>query len=305
LPARDDKGPFVLCAGIAVLDEVFRVVKMPARDTKVEASEYVTVSGGCAANAAVAIARLGGRAGFAGPLGDDETAQRVLAGLAREQVDCAGCVRKHGMRTSVSAIIVDEGGARTIATYTDRQLMAVAPADAATLVAQADMVLVDNRRPHFVAPICAAARMRGIPIVLDADKATNVSDELLQAATHVIFSAESLRATMATDDLGAALSHVDRSLKKFVAVTNGPGDILWCDGGSVNAMPVFKVHAVDTLAAGDVFHGAFALALAEGQGVTDALRFAAAAAAVKCQRFGGSATAPSRVEVEALLAKQR
>lgn len=296
-----NSAPRILCAGIVVLDEVFRVARTPARDTKVEASEYVTVGGGCAANAAVAIARLGGRASFAGPLGDDDTAARILANLARDHVDCAGCVRVPGARSSVSAILVDDAGARTIATYTDRQLMLVAPADAAALVAPADAVLIDNRRPRFVEPVCEAARARNIPVVLDADKATQPGDALLAGATHVIFSGESLRATTAMDDLAAALAQVHGALRRFVAVTNGANDILWCDGGAINAVPAFKIEAVDTLAAGDVFHGAFALALAEGAGPAPALRLAAAAAAVKCQRFGGSATAPTRDQVAAFL----
>ncbi len=77
----------IFCAGIAVLDEVFRVATVPAQDTKVESSDYVTIGGGCARNAATAINRLGGDAAFAGPLGDDDTAARVLAFLAHEKID--------------------------------------------------------------------------------------------------------------------------------------------------------------------------------------------------------------------------
>ncbi len=78
MAALDRKGPRILCAGIAVLDEVFRVAQVPPTDSKADASAYVSVSGGCAANAAIAIARLGGRASFAGPLGDDAAAERIL-----------------------------------------------------------------------------------------------------------------------------------------------------------------------------------------------------------------------------------
>ena len=67
-------------------------------------------------------------------------------------------------------------------------------------------------------------------------------------------------------------------------------------------MSAFPIQPIDTLAAGDVFHGAFALALAEGRGETEAMRFAAAAAAIKCTRFGGITGAPGRAEAEAFLA---
>src|SRR5215472_4987649 len=73
----------ILCAGIAVLDEVFRVSAFPMPDTKVQASEFITIGGGNAANAAVAIARLGGKASFAAPLGDDAVADRLIESLQR------------------------------------------------------------------------------------------------------------------------------------------------------------------------------------------------------------------------------
>jgi sugar/nucleoside kinase (ribokinase family) len=291
----------IFCAGIAVLDEVFRVASVPAQDSKVDSSDYLTIGGGCAPNAAIAISRLGGEAVFAGPVGDDDTADRVLAFLAQEKIDIRGCVKVAGGRTSVSAILIDDIGARTIATYSDKKLLSAVPANADALVADADGVLIDNRRPNFVAPICAAARKRGLPVVLDADKATKLDDPLLFAATHVIFSSESLRGTTGCDGLVQGFDLARQKLKQFVAVTDGPNGGLWCDGGEVKTYPAFKVDTVDTLGSGDIFHGAFALALLEGKALPKALRFASAAAAVKAMRFGGSASAPTRDEVEKLL----
>ena len=77
-------------------------------------------------------------------------------------------------------------------------------------------------------------------------------------------------------------------------MTNGPDDVLWLEGRALRRSPVFAVAAVDTLGAGDVFHGAFTLALAEGRDLAGAMRFAAAAAGLKCTRVGGSAGAPTR-----------
>ncbi len=143
--------PHILCAGIAVLDEVFRVRTLPPPDGKVEASEFITIGGGCAANAAVAIARLGGKVTFAaplgGPAGDDAIGDRVLSGLEREGIDCAPCMRVPGGRTPVSGIFIDDRGERTIATYRDAAIAATAPADPDAAVAAADVVLADNRFP--------------------------------------------------------------------------------------------------------------------------------------------------------------
>ncbi len=296
----------ILCAGIIVLDIVFRVEEIPRPDTKVESTEFFIVNGGCAANAAVAIARLGGRAMLAGPLGgpagEDDNGDRVLAALAREAIDTSGCQRIDGLSTGLSAIFLDASGQRTIVTYRDRRIALVKPRDPRALVESADLVLVDNRFPRFVQPICEAARPRGLRIVLDADKATIEDDPLFQIATHVVFSAECLMATTRQCDLAAGLRTIGRRTDAFIAVSDGPNDILFLEGDSVRRVPVFDIRAVDTLGAGDVLHGGFALALAEGQSEVAALRFGAAVASLKCARLGGSAGAPTRTEVEALLA---
>jgi sulfofructose kinase len=304
----DQSGPRILCTGIAVLDEVFRVDKFPAPDGKVQASEFLAVGGGCAANAAIAIARLGGRAQFAGPLGGppggEPISDRILAWLARDGVDCDGCVRLDGVASAISAIFVNAQGERTIATYRDHRLDAVTPHDAGALVAGTDAVLADNRFPNFALPICRAALRRGVPVVLDADKPARPDDPLFSACSHIVFSAEGLRATMGMDDLAAALRTFGEATNAFLAVTKGPDPVLWRDDGdAICELPVFRISAIDTLAAGDVFHGGFALALIEGREITDALRFAAAAAAVKCTRFGGSAAAPTRAEVDDFVAR--
>ncbi|HEY1544766.1 MAG TPA: PfkB family carbohydrate kinase [Xanthobacteraceae bacterium] len=306
MPSTSAGAPRILCAGMAVLDEIFRVDEFPPADGKTQASEFAAVGGGCAANAAIAVARLGGRASFAGPLGgpagQEPISDRILAGLGPEGVDCVGCVRLDGVASAVSAIFVNARGERTIATYRDHRLDAVTPRDADTLAAAADMVLADNRFPNFALPICRSAQRRGVPVVLDADKPVQPHDPLFAACSHIVFSAEGLRATMRTDDLAAALRQFGERTSAFIAVTNGPGPVLWRDEvDAIRQLPVFRVIAVDTLAAGDVFHGAFALALIEGRDAEEALRFAAAAASLKCTRFGGSAAAPMRSEVDALL----
>jgi sulfofructose kinase len=302
-PAR---APTILCAGIIALDEVFRVERFPQADGKTQAEGFFAVNGGCAGNAAVAIARLGGRAALAGPLGgsagEDLNGDRVLAALAREQIDCSGCQRLAGVPTALSAIFIDARGERMIVTYRDARLAAAAPADPAGLVASADAVLADNRFPEFVRPICTAARARGLIVVLDADRPTEMSDDMLRIASHVVFSSECLRATTGVEDLGDALGRIAGTTESFLAVTDGPREVLWREGSTLRRSPVFAVQAVDTLGAGDVFHGAFTLALAEGRDVVAAMRFAAAAAGLKCMRLGGGTTAPHRADVEALLA---
>lgn len=295
----------VLCAGIAVEDFLFKVERFPAPGTKVRASELVATTGGCAANAAVTVARLGGRARFSGPIGSDDASGRFLDGLAKFGVDAAGVLRVQGGTISVSGIFIDANGEKMVATQHGRGLDHATPPDPAALVADVDVLLVDNRFPNYVLPICRAAAARGIPVVLDVDKATTTGDPLFATASHLIFSSEALMATTAAADLAAALLAVAPPIRGFLAVTDGPGDVLWLEHGAVRRLPVFAVEAIDTLGAGDAFHGGFALALAEGHGELAAMRFGAAVAGLKCTRFGGIAGTPSRDEVEAFLRRQQ
>jgi sugar/nucleoside kinase (ribokinase family) len=303
------RAPRILCAGIIVLDEVFRVEEFPEPDGKVQANGFFVVNGGCAANAAVAIARLGGRAALTGPMGgpagEDENGDRVLKALARENVDCAACQRIDGFATALSAIFMNKRGDRTIVTYRDERVAAAAPRDPERVVAAADAVLADNRYPEFVRPICEAARRRNLPVVLDGDRPTDDDDPLFRIASHVVFSWECLRETTGVADLSEGLLRIAGKTDAFLAVSNGPDDIVYLDHGRVRRVPVFKINAVDTLGAGDAFHGGFALAIAEGRSEVEAMRFAAAVAGIKCTRIGGSAGAPTRAEVEAFMLARR
>jgi sulfofructose kinase len=294
----------ILCAGVAVLDEVFRVERFAEPQSKTRASEFAAVVGGCAANAAIAIARLSGRARLAAALGapGDPVSERILANLTQDGVDCSGLVRIADTSSALSSIQVDAKGDRAIVSQCDQRLYAATVSDPAALLTGVDAVLADNWRPSLAVPICVAAHQAGIPLIVDADGVLAEDDPLLEFGSHVVFSAEALRATVGADDLGAALTRTRERTRAFLAVTDGANDILWLDGTTPRRMPVFRVEAVDTLAAGDVFHGAFALAIGEGRNEVDALRFAAAAAAIKCTRRTGGAGAPRRDEVEALLA---
>jgi len=295
--------PVVLCAGIAVEDFLFKVDRFPAPGTKVRAGDLVATTGGCAANAAVAVARLGGRARFSGPVGTDDASRRFLDALAKTGVDPSGVLCIDGGSIPVSGIFIDRDGEKMVATLHGKGLDAATPPDAAALVADIDVLLVDNRFPAFVLPICRAAAARGIPVVLDVDKATTAGDPLFATASHLVFSSEALTATAGSADLGAALNGIAAGVRGFLEVTNGPDDVLWIERGTLRRLPVFAVEAVDTLGAGDSFHAGFALALAEGRDEVAAMRFGAATAALKCTRFGGISGTPQRQEVEALLGK--
>jgi sulfofructose kinase len=295
----------VVCVGISVFDYVFAVERLPEAHVKHYALSRAEVSGGIAANAARAVARLGGGAALVSRVGDDLPGRAVWAELAREAVDLAGLRTLPGARTSLSAVMVDPSGERMLVNDTDpRTLQGLEGVDPG-LFAGADAVLADTRWADGAALAAREARRRGVPGVLDFDRVPDFggADELLGLATHVVFGRQGLAQLTGVEDPGAGLRRA-RELcgGAWLAVTSSAEGVYWLDrDGAARREPAFEVVAVDTLGAGDVFHGAFALALAEGRPGAAALRFANAAAALKCARPGGGAGAPLRAEVEDFL----
>ena len=296
--------PRILCIGQPVRDLTFRVPGVPPRGSKANADHFEQICGGNSLNAAIGVVRLGGRASLCGPIGDArETESRyIFERLAHEGIDSQHLVHIPGAVTPLSAIMIDPSGERTIATYRDPNLWKVKLPPADTLLRECDAVLTESRCAGFCTDLCTEAVRRGIPVIVDVDRAMSVSEGLLTASTHLVFSSEPLQETAGESDEGEALKKIAKLTSSFLAGTRGPRGTIWLDKhGELQETPAFPVHTVDTLGAGDVFHGAFALAITEEQELREALRFASAAAALKCTRFGGAFAAPQRAEVEALL----
>lgn len=304
-PAHEKTAPRILCIGMPVRDLVFRVPEVPARGHKEYASEFVEVAGGNSPNAAISISRLGGRALLTGPIGGALTASNAIIDdqFRSEGIDTSGLVVVDGVVTPISSVLIDPSGERTIATFRDPKLWTVRLPPADVLLADCNAILIESRCAEFGTDVCAEAHRRGIPVVIDGDRMMSMREGLLQIASHIIFSAEALRATAGERDDIAALRKLAQVTPAFLGVTSGSKGVEWLDGnGKPKHMPAFPVHTVDTLGAGDAFHGAFTLAVAEGQPLEDAMRFASATAALKCTRFGGAFASPQRTEVDALLA---
>jgi sugar/nucleoside kinase (ribokinase family) len=298
MPAR------ILCIGMPVRDLTFRIQEVPARGSKVNASHFDEICGGNALNAAIGIVRLGGRASVCGPMGDSrETSSKyIFEQLAHEGIEVQHLVHMPGLVTPISNILIDPSGERTAVTFRDPELWKVRLPDSDELLRDCAAILTENRCAEFCTELCTEAVGRGIPVVVDVDRAMSMREGLLTASTHLIFSSEALQATAGIADDGEALKKIAKLTRSFVAGTQGAQGTLWLDENQVlQRTPAFPVHTVDTLGAGDIFHGAFALAITEHQELRQALRFASAAAALKCTRFGGALAAPQRTEVEQLL----
>ncbi|MCK1357632.1 sugar kinase [Bradyrhizobium sp. 199] len=296
--------PRILCIGIPVRDLTFRVEAVPVPGSKANATHLAEICGGNALNAAIAIARLGGRVAFAGPMGDarEMSSDFILERMTAEGIETSHIVRMPAASTPVSAIIIDATGERTLTIYRDPALWTVELGDADKLLDDCQAVLVESRCAAFSIPLCTEARRRGLPVVVGVDRSMSLQDGLLTAASHLLFASEQVQETAGITDDGGALRLLAKLTPAFLAATRGPRGTIWLnETGELEETAAFPVQAVDTLGAGDVFHGAFTLGTAEGEGLRQALRFAAAAAALKCTRHGGGQAAPQRIEVEGLL----
>lgn len=296
--------PRLLCVGALTYDTILRLDVLPSGAGKFLPSEAVQIAAGMAASAAASASRQGGQVWLWASVGDDAVGHDVIGQMEAERVDCSLVRRVEGGRSAIATILVDAAGERMIVPFYD----AVTQADPDRLpsadFSRFDAVLVDVRWPGAAALALAKAREYGIPAVLDADVASRpVLDRLLPLASHVVASLPAARILCGPEiSADSAVAILGERTGAFVAVTDGAnGTAFRHPGSNVRHLPSPRVEAVDTLAAGDVFHGTFALGLAEGWDEERAIAVASAAAALKCLRFGGRLGAPTRAETLAFM----
>ena len=295
--------PFIVFAGAATVDLIFKVDSLPLGPGKVLPEALVQIAHGMATSAATAAARLGGRCSLIARIGDDLMGERFLEEVEAEGVDCRQVRRFKGVATPLSAVIVDHTGERLIVPYYDPALGTSPDWIDTEVIARADAVQVDIRWSQAAARVLDAAKAAGKIALLDADVGSaETIVNLAQRATHVVFSEPAALAVSGCGSIVDAVKTLAQSYDAFIAVTGGEQGCFWIEGDTILQQRPPQVKVIDTLAAGDVFHGAFTLALAEGREIKEAISFANTAAAISCTVFGGRVGAPDRAAVNALMA---
>jgi len=293
----------VIVVGCAFWDTIFRVERIPGKGEKVLPQLAVQTASGMATAAAVTIARLGGAVSLWTRVGDDQTGRAFVDEIAGEGVSVEGVRRVSGARTWFSTILVDHQGERLVVPFVDPAL----DSDPAWLrldeIAEAGAVLCDMRWVEGARAAFSQARRLGVPTILDADTAP-VQDlrSLARMADHVLFSEPALRSLGEFGTPEEALLTVAGELDaKVVGVTLGEhGSAIWQRdgyGGTVHRFASPKITAIDTLNAGDVWHGTYAYGLVHGWDLGRIVRTASVAAAIKCECFGGKAGSPKLPEL--------
>ncbi|RKF20893.1 sugar kinase [Alginatibacterium sediminis] len=293
----------IACIGITVLDRVQLVKQLPITGGKYVANNYFEVGGGPAATASVAVAKLGHHVDFIGRVGDDSVADTMLSELASYGVGVEKAVCIKGASSAFSAVIVDEEGERMIINYQDESLSKDPSALTEIDFSKYATILADVRWVAGAKYALEQARKFSIPSVLDADIAPDNIDELVELADHVAFSEPGLEKYSGSSDPIEGLKIAQKRTNNKVYVTVGSKGCYWLENDELCHQAGLKVDVVDTTGAGDVFHGALAVAIAEQMSTRDAIIFSNTVAAVKCTKLGGREGIPSRKEVDSALDK--
>jgi sulfofructose kinase len=296
----------VLGLGVVSVDDLLSIEGYPPPDSKVPVLGRERRAGGLTASALVAAARLGSRCAYAGRLGEDELSRFAEESLRREGIDLSHRVKCPEASPVHSTIIVDRVGRTRNIFFEIRGATGAHPQlPAEEVIRSAQVLFVDHHGMEGMIRAARIARESGIPVVADFEREGDPRfPELLALADHLILSRDFAGRLTGKADPAASAAALWREDRKAVVVTGGEEGAWFVsaeDPGRATRQPAFAVDAVDTTGCGDVFHGAYASALARRLALAERIRFASAAAALKATRAGAQ-SAPSRAEVEAFLA---
>lgn len=300
----------ILVVGSSNTDMIIRVPRIPRPGETILGGEFSMAPGGKGANQAVAAARAGGRVTFLARVGEDVLGARAIANFEADGIDVRFIMRDGRAPSGVALINVAASGENSISVASGANAL-LAPEDmqgAERAFEGADIVLMPLETPmETVRAAARIARLRGIPVILNPAPAQPLEDDLLRSVS-VITPNESeveiltgIKAGTAAGADQAAASLRARG-PRLVIITMGDRGCFVAGDGFITMVPAFQVTPVDTTAAGDIFNGALAVALAEKTPLAAALRFASAAAALSVMKLGAQPSAPTRQEIEGFLA---
>jgi sugar/nucleoside kinase (ribokinase family) len=293
----------VVGIGLNAVDYLLEIPRFPVAGEKLRITSFAREGGGQAATALVALSRWGMKTKYVGNVGDDDHGRLSLSLLKREGIDIGHARVVPGASSQFAVILVERGsGERTILWDRDPKIRIRTedlPADA---ISRARSLLVDG---HDVPASLAAARIARearVPVILDAEKVQEGTEDLLSLCDHIVAAAPFPGLLFPGISPEEGVKEIFRRYAPVTAtVTLGPRGAIGCDGRSVFPSPSLPVSAVDTTGAGDVFHAGFLFALLDGLPFPEVLGFANAAAGLSCRRMGGRAGIPSLPEIRSFL----
>jgi sugar/nucleoside kinase (ribokinase family) len=280
--------------GLNTIDHLCLVARHPRLDAKQRMIAYERQPGGQVPTALVALQRWGLHTAYVGCFGDDADGATSRASLDREGIDLAGCTTRAGVGHHVSVILIDQITGERAVVWQRPEELAMRPDEIRREHLTGGRVLLMDA--YDIAASVAAARWAkadGVLTVLDIDGPGPGVADLLALTDFLIVSADVLPKLTGVAELRAALRAAAALGPWFVGVTLGAGGALALDRGRLHYVPSVRVNVVDTTGAGDIFHAGCIYGLLNEWPAARTLRFAAAAAALKCERLGGRPGIPT------------
>jgi sugar/nucleoside kinase (ribokinase family) len=290
-----------LFVGLVTLDFIYQAERLPTSNQKIVASDYTVSAGGPATNAAVTFKHLGGVATVLGVLGRHPITQLILADLQQVGVTIADLAPNYSEPPSVSSAIVTAAtGERAVVSINAVKNQATKASIPVDCLQDTDIVLIDGHQMNVGREVAQQAKSQGIPIVVDGGSWKPGFEPVLSLTDYAICSANFRPPGCENaEDVMVYLSGLGIP---HIAITHGDQSIHYRHQNRSGWVEVPPIKAVDTLGAGDIFHGAFCSAILQEEFV-EALSSAARIAAHSCQFFGtrhwmSSATSQSKLSGE-------
>jgi len=299
----------IVVAGSSNTDMIIKVPRIPKPGETILGGTFFSAAGGKGANQAVAAARAGGSVSFIARVGDDMFGDKAIEGFIADDINVDHVIKDKNAPSGVAEIFVDDKGENSIAVASGANLN-LSPQDimeATSVISSSDILVMQLEIPLETVNVAAKiANETDVKVILNPAPAQPLDDSLFQNLTILTpneSEAELLTGISVTDEKSAeqaARVLIAKGVDTVIVTLGSKGALLVTDDVS-EMVPGYKVEAVDATAAGDVFNGALAVALAEKKSLNDALRFANAAAAISVTKLGAQPSAPQRGEVELLL----
>lgn len=301
--------PPIVVVGSSNTDLVVKTCRLPKPGETVIGKDLITAPGGKGANQAVAAARAGGDVCFISKVGNDHLGKQSITGFLKENIKTDFVFIDKSAPSGVALIIVDEQGQNIIAVAPGSNAR-LKPADvrkAKNVIKSARVLLVQLEIPlETASEAIRIAATCGITTILNPAPAKKLPDELFKQVSIITpneTEAEILTGINICDESDARSAAIELNKKgvRAVIITLGEKGAYFHNGDTSMLIPSFKVKPVDSTAAGDVFNGALAVAIAEGKPMTDAIKFANAAAAISVTKLGAQPSAPKRNQILKLM----
>jgi ribokinase len=299
----------IVVVGSSNLDMIIRAQKLPRPGETIIGGEFLTAHGGKGANQAVAAARAGGDVAFVSAVGGDTFGEELIAGYILDAISTQFVFKESDAATGVAMIAVAANGENSIIVAPGANAL-LSPShlpEIAGVIDNAALVLLQLEIPiETVEAVADYAFTRSIPVILNPAPALSLSDSLLSHVTCITpneTEAKMLTGISVNDEASAARAGEwfhSMGVKTVIITMGSRGAFLHSENEST-LIPSFAVKPVDTTAAGDAFNGAFAVALAEGMPLQDAVRFGNAAAAISIMTLGAQPSIPKRAIINAML----